>query len=150
MSIQVNMSDVYVTEKCTTLLSMLLIWFNQIFGHWTLVWQTTFISVFVIDITIAVVSQSVRALLVAASIGTMMAYLYTKMGKVFEESQGILHAWLPWCNDPWLKKRCEAYRALRVNVGSFYYADRGLILTMLSIALQNTSNLVLTLRDRSN
>ena len=137
----------YLTEKCATELSILLLWFNKIFGNWTLVWQATFISVLVIDITIAVLNQSVRALLVAGCIGTMMVYLYTKMGEVFEESQGI-HAWLPWRHDPWLKKCCEAYRALRVNVGSFYYADRGLIFTMLAIMLQNTSNLVLTLRGR--
>ena len=97
-----------------------------------------------IDITIAVVNQSVRALLVAASIGTMMFYLYTKMGEIFEESRDILHAWLPSCNDPWSRKRCEANRPLRVNVGSSYFADRGLIFNMLSIVLQNTSNLILT------
>ena len=102
------MSDVYVTEKCTTQLSMLLLWFNKIFGQWTLVWQTTLISVLIIDIKIAVLNQPVRALLVAASIGTMMTYLYTKMGEIAEESQGILHAWLPSCDNPWLKKRCTA------------------------------------------
>ena len=59
--------------------------------------------------------------------------MYTKMGEINEESKGILHAQLVTCSDPWLKKRSKAYRALRVNVGSFYYADAGLIVTMLSL-----------------
>lgn len=113
-------------------------------------WHTAFITLIVIDMTVAIISQSVHAGLVVASIVTMMTYLFTKMGEIFGESHGILQAWLVSSknnNDPWLKRRCKAYRALRANVGSFYYADKGLIVTALSIVLQSPANLVLAFRN---
>ena len=110
--------------------------------------QAVVISVTIIDMTIFILNQSVRALLAAVTTGTIMMSLYSTMGKIYEDSKGIPKEWLLSCNDPWLKKRCIAYRAPRVQIGSLYYADRGLIITMLSIVLQNTANLVLAGRRR--
>ena len=141
-------TTVYFKEKCIAEMTIVLLWFNKIFGVWTLTMQTTLISVLIIDMTIVILNQSVRALLAAVTTGTIMMSLYTAMGKVYEESKGIPKAWLVSCNDPWLKKRCIAYRTLRLHVGPFYYADRGLTITMLSTVLQNTANLVLGLRQR--
>ena len=44
--------------------------------------------------TIVILSQSVHAVFAAALIETMMGYLFTKMGEIFEEPQGILPAGL--------------------------------------------------------
>ena len=124
-------------------------WFNGVFRYWTLEWEVLFILLLVVNINVALLTQSVRALLVAGPVFVTMMYLYTKMGEIFEESQDLLRNHLPTCNDAWFRRRRKAYRTLRVNVGSFYCADRSLVLTMLSIITQYTANMVLTLKMKA-
>ena len=60
-------TTVYLKEKCIAEMSILLLWFNKIFGVWTLAVQFGVISVTVLDMTIAILNQSIRALLAAAT-----------------------------------------------------------------------------------
>ena len=93
------------------------------------VWEATFISLVVIDLNVAIKQQSIQPLLIACSMATMMTYLYTSMGKIYEQSKGIMDNAIPGRRDAsWLNRKRRAYRALRVNVGSFYFVDKGLVL----------------------
>ena len=131
---------------CTNQLSILLIWFNGAFRYWTLEWEVLFILLLVVNINVAVLTQSVRALLVAGPVFVMMMYLYTRMGEIYDESRDFLRNHIPNSEVEWFKRIRKAYRPLRVTVASFYHADRSLILTMLAIITQYTANMVLTLK----
>ena len=77
------------------------------------------------------------------SVNSPPIYLFKRMGNIYTESQELLSEFLPACSTPWFGRTCKAYRPLRVNVGSFYYADRTLVLTILTIILTNTASLVM-------
>ena len=51
-------------------------------------------------------------------------------------------------NSAWFRRYFHAYRPPRIAMGSFFYVDKGLTLTSLSLILNNTASMVFTLREK--
>ena len=77
------------------------------------------------------------------AVTVVLLYLFQRMGNVYTESSELLSEFVPNYSTPWFRRVVKAYKPLRVNVGSFYYADRTLVLTILTIIFTNTASLVM-------
>ena len=127
---------------CTTELSVLMQHYNCTFQIWAVISESTWIFTAIVNASLAIVKLSPRSTAMVIAVSTILLYLFKRMGNVYTESRELLSEFLPTCSTPWFRRTCKAYRPLRVNVGTFYYADRTLVLTILTIILTNTASLV--------
>ncbi|CAG7824251.1 unnamed protein product [Allacma fusca] len=130
-------------------LSVLQAHFNATFGKWVLGAEITLMWVVVFNIFLAIVFGTVRGT-VNGVIGTIIfLQFYKMMGQTYELSKGTLGSWRKVTyrvDSPWMKRSMRACKPLAVNVGSFCYADKSLMLTILAIISSASANLILTFR----
>ena len=97
----------------------------------------------IINCSIEIIVLSLRASLVAMAALVILIAVFGNLGKVYEESR----TWILTCRsmrqNSWLARQFIATRELRVKVGLFFHIDRSLVLTILSIILTNTANVVM-------
>ena len=94
----------------------------------------------------AVVGGNVRALVLASGVAYGFIQFVKSAAQVYHESTDVLQEWrcinrseLPL----WSHRFLKSCNFLCVPVGRFFYVDRGLVLTVLSIILDNSANLIL-------
>ena len=118
--------------------------YNGTFQYWALIAQTTWIFTAIVNATIAIVKLSLRFSIMCIAVIIVLLYLFKKMSYIHTYSVGLLtHALPPFSRAPWFSRVCLAYRPLRANVGALYYADKTLVLTIITTILSNTATLVL-------
>ncbi|CAG7730401.1 unnamed protein product [Allacma fusca] len=128
-------------------LSLLQTCFNKVYGTWVLGCEAGLIWVVVINIFIMVVFGTVRSFVNTFITSWMFLQLFKMLGQVHDLSKEILWSWkgAPAQNHTIASTKCiAAFRPLHVSVGSFYFADKSLFLTILSIILTSSANLILT------
>lgn len=69
---------------------------------------------------------------------------FQNFATLYEHSAKVLRSWKDAPKRKWFVKYSRACRPLNVRVGSYYYADESMILTILSTVVSVTANLVLT------
>ena len=120
--------------------------FNAVYGMSMLTQELLMIVAVVVNTTFALLHGSQRSLVMASTLFVICAY--KTYGTMFEESRATLESWKrEGRRSPWLRRYCRAYRPPRVNIGSFFYADKSLTLTILSIMLDYTASMALTIQQ---
>ena len=122
--------------------------FNASYGSYMLFHEVLAIVTIVVNTTLAVVHDSPRAFVIALMLFTLLIYSYKTFGTVYEESKMTSQTWSSVRTAAWFRRYCRAYRPPRILIGSFYYADRSLTLTILSAVLDNTANMAITTRGK--
>ena len=108
--------------------------FNAIYGISTLTQEFMLTLAIVVNITFAVLHASPRSLVMASTLFIIVIYAYKTYGTLYEESRTTLESWKRGGrSSAWFRRFCRAYRPPRVVIGSFFYADKSLTLTILSI-----------------
>ena len=118
--------------------------YNGTFSMFIIAVEIFFVSVIVISTSVAVKYRAIRDGMVALINSSLCWGLFTAVGRVYENSRDIYAALQGLEPNLLLSRYKRAYRPLRVNVGRFGHADMTLCLTILSLVLTNTFNLVLT------
>jgi len=126
-------------------ISVLLQYFNGDFGFYTLTMEIIVIIAVVVNFTLAVTEQSLRGFVIASLAVPIVLFTYGNYGAVFDSAKDTLTSWKTTTRGGWFFKYCRSWRPLRINIGSFYYADRALALTILSIFLNYTASLSLSI-----
>lgn len=131
-------------------LSILVNCFNHLFRQWMSGIELLAAVDTVVYITVAVLTGMPRALISSAVAFIALFYTISMSGDVFTLSGHILQK--DWSNGEgmrhsWFEKSRRAFRPLRIEFGSFFYADKCLMLTVLSTVLTNTTNLLVFLRN---
>ena len=103
------------------------------------------VVVVTINATIAILYFHPRGIITATVTFPLLLYSVKASGNVYEESQKSLKCWRKMDH----KSKCFAKysrscRPLRIRFGRFFYADKTLLLTVVSTILAETANLVLT------
>ena len=92
------------------------------------------------------IQSGVRVLL--AIVGSLaLVYLrvtFKILAKFFDLSDGGLQAWKRSSQDGWFKRSLQSCQPLKMQIGSFYYVDRGMVPTLFSIIVQSTVSLLLS------
>ena len=119
--------------------------FNSIYGTFMLTLELLLIVAVVVNTTFAVLLGSPRSLVIASTLFVIVIYAYKAYGSVYEESRETWESWQRGgINNAWFRRYCKAYRPPRVALGTFFYADKSLTLTILSVVLNNTVSMALT------
>ena len=135
-----------VTHKFYTELSILLAGFNDIYEKWMSMAETLVAVTVTMNMTIAVVYLHPRGIITAVVAFPLLLYFIKSSGVVFEESWEGLQCWRRVEHkSKWFVRYLRSCRPLRIRFGSFFYADWGLLLTVVSTILTETANLVVTL-----
>ena len=122
--------------------------FNATYSTYMLSNEILAIVTIVVNTTLAVVHESPRALVIAMMLFILLIYAYKTFGTVYEEGKVTSQTWSSRETSAWFRRYCRAYRPPRILIGSFYYADRSLTLTILSTVLDNTANMAITTRGK--
>lgn len=122
--------------------------YNAIFGVSALTQELMLILVIVVNATVAVFHAAPRAMVVTFAFFAIAIYTHKDYGATYE---GWKLSWESWQRESrssaWFRRYCRSYRPPRVVVGSFFYADKSLTLTILSIVLNYTASMALTTRE---
>ena len=117
-----------------------------LYMHYISVIQTASIFAVVFYTYVAVIRNNVRALIVALAVCFGHIQFIEATAKVHETSSDVLRRWrhvrrrdVP----PWFPRYLKSCRIVYVPVGSFFYIDRGLVLTVLSIITNGATSLIL-------
>ena len=118
---------------------------NSTFSLFALMLVAAFISLIMINASMAVKYLAVREGLTAVIMCALCMALFKTMGEVYETSRDVYGRLSGLEVDSAILRRYrKAYRPLRIDIGSVGYADMMLCLTILSTILENTVNLVMT------
>ena len=137
-------------RKFSRELAVLVKHFNTTFGYYSLSVQVMGIVTVIVNMTFAVLFLSIRGLILAAAFCVVILGAYKNYGVLYEESKKSISQWSGYTatesQQRWFCRFTKSCMPLRINIGAFYYADRSLMLTMLSTILVSTANLALTIR----
>ncbi|CAG7730352.1 unnamed protein product, partial [Allacma fusca] len=137
-------------------------WFAQEFqrlqilqGFYNKLWSTSNVCVEVLVIATSSLTyylavrlsgaRAVHQLVVAAFATSFLINIWENMGQTYEISSGVLQSWKDMEGSAlWFKKYLRSVKPIRVFIGSFFYADRQIKLTIISIVLNQTLSLLLS------
>ena len=128
-------------------LSIIVNCFNQIFCEWMFGIELSLAVSTIVNVTVAALTGQPRAFISSAVGFITLMYTISMSGQVFTLSSKILSS--DWSNGQRMRQSWvhRAFRPLRVEFGYFFYADNGLLLTVLSALLTNSANLLVVLRN---
>ena len=87
---------------------------------------------------------AIRIFLVAMLSFYVLVTVWKGLGDVYQNSVEVLATWSQQeGNSLLLRKFIRSTRPVRVEIGSYFYADRSMVLTLLDIITQNTFSLLL-------
>ena len=102
-----------------------------------------------INATIATLYLHPRGIITAVVSFHLLLHFLKASGNVYEESRKSLECWRKMDHkSKWFAKYSRSCRPLRIRFGRFFYADKTLLLTVVSTILTETANLVLTFSPR--
>ena len=140
-----NLRNFVYIQKFYMELSILLTGFNGTYQKWLVVLENFVMAAVTLNLTTAILYFHPRGIVTAIVSFPLLLHLIKKSGAVYEESEKCLKSWRKiGYNCKWFVKYRRACRPLRIRFGDFFYADRGLMLTVLSTILGETANLVVT------
>lgn len=123
-------------------------------------WSTTNILYEIIFITGAVLgfygsvrlkgARALQQICVGIFYFSTLIHLWKNMSEVYETSVELLHGWKDMVKDKWFRRFLQSTRPARMNIGSFYYADREIILTVTQIIMNNTCTLIMSTSSKTN
>ena len=120
--------------------------FSQLYSTYMLGLEMFAITTAVLNLYMAVEFHSFRPLIMA--IGSSATYWWGMMefAEVHETSRGMMEAWRRSehvQDDVWFRKFIHSCKPIRIPLGSFFYIDRGVILTIMSIIISSSASLIL-------
>ena len=131
-----------------TSLGVLEMEFTSFYGSYMAATQTIFTFCVVLNAYQAVDGGSIRSLVIALGIAFGYVQFVEVTAEVYHASVDVLEAWrrvgrrdVP----EWFPAYLRSCRFLYIPVGSFFYVDRGLVLTVLSVMLNTSASLIITL-----
>jgi hypothetical protein len=139
-------SSVYNTHNQLTVLQNN---FTAVFGLYPLGLVNTGIFVVSVNIFMAVVMGSGRAVVLATIILILTNVFVSRFAQVHSRSEEAIASWKFQHCPRWFSKFQESARPVRINMGSFFFIDETLVLTIISIIATNATNMILGFKKAS-
>lgn len=121
--------------------------FSNLYEHYMSQIQTAAVFCVVLNMYQAVVGGSVRSLVIAIGVALGFIQFLEATAEVHHTSTDLLEEWKRVSRRKvplWFPRSLKSCRHLHVPVGSFFYVDRGLVLTVLSIMLNTSASVIIT------
>ena len=118
--------------------------YGSVYRHWVILKELLDIIVMILNIYRAAVMGNYRAMVLVFAVGAIFAWLLQQLAGVYEEWKLVLHSWRKVRRvRKWGRMFLKSCRPVGIPVGSFFYVDRGFMLTVLSIVVYNSASLIL-------
>ena len=120
--------------------------FAQLYPTYMLGIEVFIVSTVVLNLYMAVEFHAVRPLILAVGCAGAFCWGYGVFSSVHETSKSIMEAWSRSEHvqrSIWFRKFLRSCKPIRIPVGSLFYIDRGLVLTVMSIMVQSAASLIL-------
>ena len=120
--------------------------YASVYCHWIPTMQLVNFVTVILNLYLAVVGRNIRAFVLAFTVGTGFCWTLKQLAGVYEASMNVLGSWerrrefVHKLGQKFLK----SCRPISIPVGSFFFVDRQLILTVLSIIINSAATLILT------
>ena len=124
---------------------------NQIGSSFVIGFEMTILFYSIIHIVLAVVFQSVRFGILGLLSGSLLLTLFSNFAELHSLSEESIRSWkigMGKTTSTWFAKFQRSCQPLRINIGNFCYADRTLILTIISIIINNATSLIISYKDQ--
>ena len=121
--------------------------FTMLYEHYMSQIQTAMVFCVVLNMFQAVVGGNLRSLVIALLVALGLVQFLEATAEVYHTSMDVLKEWRRVSKREvpvWFPRFLKSCRHLCVPVGSFFYVDRGLVLTVLSIMLNTSASLIIT------
>ena len=120
--------------------------FSQLYPTYLLAIELYALSIVVVNLYMAVQFHSVPALILA--VGHVAAYCWGmgEFAAVHETCVSSMEAWSRSKHverNIWFRKFLRSCKPVRIPLSSFFYIDRGFVLTVMSIMIDSTANLII-------
>ncbi|CAG7659417.1 unnamed protein product [Allacma fusca] len=142
-NLQIDHWMTFQIKRYYSVLSVLQNYTNAVFGIWTIQTAITTVVGVIINAFLAIIFFKSRSYVIATIGCIVILMLFKNLGQLFEESRETFLSWKK-ITQPEFRKFHRSCRPLRVSVGSFYFADKSLMLTLLTIIVTHSANLILT------
>ena len=77
----------------------------------------------------------------------LIVIIYSKLASLYEVSEDVLRGWKRGKSfSIWFRRFLKSTRPLKVQLGSYFYADKALVLTSLGIIADNSVTLLVSRR----
>ena len=119
---------------------------DEIFSTFILACEMMGIVFTTVNLFQAVIFSSVKNLCVGLFSLLITFIFFATIADAYEESELARQSWRA-VQLKWFTKFRRSAMPLAITMGSFYFVDRALLLTILDIITNNTANLVLTYRS---
>ena len=120
--------------------------FSQLYSSYLLMIEVWVIYTSVLNLYLAVEWHSIRSLILATGVALGCCWAVREFAEVYETSEGMLNTWRRSEHvhgNIWFRKFLRSCKPARIPLGSLFYIDKGFILTVLSIIIDNSANLIL-------
>ncbi|CAG7787057.1 unnamed protein product [Allacma fusca] len=121
--------------------------FNTIFSPWLMTIEVMFINAIVANLFLAIVVGQVRFLIIGMLCVVNVVFLFSSCGDVYEQALKTLDSWMLLLHRREFRKFYRSCLPWRISLGGFYFVDKALVLTILSVVVHQTLNLLLTYRS---
>lgn len=102
----------------------------------------------IIHIVLAVVFQEVRYGIFGVVSCLLLLGMFSNFAELHSLSEDSIHSWkIGILRQSWFAKFHHSCRPLKIYIGNFYYADRQLLLTIISIIIDNVTSLIISYKD---
>ena len=98
------------------------------------------------NLFLAVIFGSAKGAIVGILSVALIRIMFGNLARINEASTEVLVSWRQFDGPRWFRKFEKSCRPLTVLIGRYYFADKQLVLTILSIVTVNTANLIMTFR----
>ena len=134
---------VKLASKCRAL-TVLQAEYASIYRHWIISKELLDIIAMILNIYQAVAIRNYRAIILVFAVAAVLSWILQQLAGVYEEWKMALHSWQTVPQVPkWGRIFLRSCRPIGIPVGSFFYVDRGFMLTVLSIVINNSATLIL-------
>ena len=119
--------------------------YAEIYRHRWLATELLCLNIMIVNVYQAVVFGSYRAMVLVLTVGAGFCFVMALLARVFEASRDMLGSWEREAHNipRWGRIFLKSCRPVRLPFGGFFYVDRGLALTALSIVIENSASLIL-------
>ena len=125
--------------------------FTSLYGGWMVLIQVGMLTYMILNIYQAVAFDRWQSLVLALTGGSCVRYFLGQTAQVHEQSAALLSDWARKCGKQrngreagWFRRFLRSCKEVHVPIGSYFYVDRNLMLTSLSIIMNTSASLVLS------
>ncbi|CAG7719607.1 unnamed protein product [Allacma fusca] len=141
-----NISALEMLSRSYYKLQVLQCVFNHAFSSWPLMFELCTVVIVTVRLFLAIVNKDIGKFVSGISLLFALLRAFKAYAQVHEDGVRTIKSWVT-ISQPWFRRYRKSVWPIQTNVGTFFYIDSTLILTIISIIITSTTNLLISCRN---